>query len=110
MLPDRGLSQYTSLSGTGETTIVTADPTFTNGLTGLIITTINAAAGTLTLREATGGGTKAVFNLPNAATAPGPFVVTFDPPLSQSAKNNNWTLQASVNASTYNVTAMFVKQ
>ena len=32
------------------------------------------------------------------------------PPLNAGAKNTNWTLQASVNASGYNVTALFVKQ
>jgi hypothetical protein len=34
--------------------------------------------------------------------------VNFDPPLQQTAKNNNWTLQASVAAAAIHITACFV--
>jgi hypothetical protein len=101
--------QTTIASGTSETTIVTADPSFRRNLTGLIITTPNAAIATLTLRDATGGTTVAILDYPNAASAPStPFVVNFDPPLQQTAKNNNWTLQASVAAAAIHITACFV--
>jgi hypothetical protein len=102
-------SQRTAVAGTGETTIVTADPNFNLNLYGLIITTPNAAAGTLTLRDSTAGVVRAVFDYPNGAAAPGaPLVIPFNPPLQQSLlNNNNWTLQASVNAAGYNVTALF---
>ena len=107
----RSRSQYTALSGTGETTIVTADAATRNQLVGLIITTTNAAAGTLTLRDSTAGTTRSVLNFPNAALAPaGPLILTFDPPLDPTSTNANWTLQASVNASGYNVTAIYVKE
>jgi hypothetical protein len=91
-----------------ETTIVPADPNFSTQLNGLVITSISAAAATLTLRESTGGVIRAVFDYPNAAVAPGaPLVVMFNPPLQQSLLNNqNWTIQASA-ANTYNVNALF---
>jgi hypothetical protein len=104
------LSQATTIaSGTAETTIVTADPNFRRNLVGLIITTPNAAIATLTLRDATGGTVIAILDYPNAASAPGtPLAVTFDPPLQQTAKNSNWTLQASVAAAAIHIVASFV--
>lgn len=104
-------SQRTAIAAANvaETTIVTADPNFNLPLFGLIITTPNAAAGTLTLRDSTAGSIVAVFDYPNAAVAPGtPLEILFQPALPQTLlKNNNWTLQASVNAAGYNVTALF---
>jgi hypothetical protein len=104
------LSQQTAIaSGTAETTIVTADPNFRRNLVGLIVTTINAAIATLTVRDATGGTVKAILNYPNAASAPSvPLIVTFDPPLQQTLQNNNWTIQASAAAGAINITAVFV--
>lgn len=101
-------SQSTTISAsTSETTIVTADPNFANQLIGLVITSTDAAASTLTLRDATGGTTRAIFDYPNAALAPGaPLVVTFPAPLMQ-ASNANWTIQASVNAGAYHVLAIY---
>jgi hypothetical protein len=98
----------TKTADTTETTIVTADPNFSNVLTGLIITMItNAAVATCTLRDATGGTIRAVFDYPPTAAVPlQPFIVAFDPPL-QSGKNQNWTMQISANAGTTHVTAMF---
>jgi hypothetical protein len=93
-------SQQTTIaaSSVAETTIVTADPNFRRNLTSLIVTTINAAVATLTLRDATAGTTIAILDYPNATSAPTtPLVLNFDPPLQQqTAKNSNWTLQASV--------------
>jgi hypothetical protein len=88
---------------------VTADPNFPNQLEELVITTASAAASTLTLRDGTAGTTRAVFDYPNAAVAPGaPFTVTFNPPLNQ-ASNANWTLQSSV-ANTYHIMAVYAEQ
>ena len=102
-------TQVTTISNTNETTIVTADPNFMNELYGLIITTTDAAAATLTLRESTGGTTRLVIDYPNASVAPGqPFIMMLDTPLRASKlKNQNWTLQASANAAHYTVTALF---
>lgn len=102
----------TALAGTGETTII---PFIANGnenhaLYGLVITTINAAAGTLTFRDSTGGTVRIVIDFPNAALAPGaPFVffLPYERPLYQAVPNNNWTVQASVNASGYNINAFY---
>lgn len=107
---DYEISQQTTIaSGTGETTIVTADPNFRRNLAQLIITTANSAAATLTLRDATAGTTRAIFDYPNAASAPAnPLVVSFQPPLQQTAFNNNWTLQASAAVGAIHITASFV--
>jgi hypothetical protein len=105
-------SQQTNIaSGTAETTIVSADPNFRRNLTGLVITTLNAIAGTITLRDSTAGTIRAVFDYPNAAVVPStPFLVEFDPPMLQSLPNNNWTLQASANANGYKITTAFVPE
>lgn len=104
-------SQATTISAsTAETTIVTADPNFPNMLMQLVITSTDAAASTLTLRDGTAGTTRAIYDYPNAAAAPGaPLVVSFNPPLLQ-ASNANWTLQASVNAGAYHVMAVYAPQ
>lgn len=105
-------SQQTTIgASTSETTIVTADPNFRRNLCGLIITTLNGAVSTLTLRDSTGGLTKAIFDYPNAAVIPAsPLVVNFDPPLQQDTKNTAWTIQASASATGFKVTALFVSE
>lgn len=102
-------TQVTTISNTSETTIVTAGQGGVNNLlTELIITTTNAAAATLTLRDSTAGTIRAIFDFPNAALAPsGPLRASFDPPLKQAAPAQNWTLTASVNAASYHVTAVY---
>jgi hypothetical protein len=94
--------QQTAVSGTGETTIVTAaGANVFADLMSLIITT---------LKDSTGGTTRAVFNYPNAASAPStPLVINFNPPLPQSGANANWTLTASAAAGAVNVTAVYAK-
>lgn len=103
--------QQTNLTGTSETTIVTAAGTsvFVD-IMQLIITTTNAAAATLTLKDSTSGTVRAVLNYPNAASVPTtPLILNFNPPLPQATANNNWTLTASVNANGYEVTAVYAK-
>lgn len=104
--------QYTNVAGTAETTIVPAAPSGgRHSMRRLIITTINAVAATLTLKDSTGGATRAVFDYPNAASAPtAPLVVDFSnaaDALTQSAQGAPFTLTASVNASGYKVTAVY---
>jgi len=103
------LSQITTIAGTGETTIVTAPGSgFTNLILGLIVTTTNNVAGTLTLRESTGGATRGVFDYPNAAAVPGsPLVIQFPAPGLCQPANSNWTLQASANANGIHVAAIY---
>lgn len=104
--------QYTALAGTAETTIVVApDAGGRHSLQRLIITTPNAAASVLTLRDSAAGAIRGKFDYPNAAVAPnGPLVVDYTSvadALTQSARGAVITLQASVNASGYNVTAVY---
>jgi hypothetical protein len=108
----RTRSQQTTIgASTAETTIVTADAATRNQLVGLHITTLNGAAGTLTLRDATGGSTRAIYDYPNAASVPStPLIVSFDPPLDQTSTNANWTIQASASATGYKINAFYVKE
>ena len=104
--------QTTAISAsTAETTIITAGGAGVfNDLAQLIITTTNAAAATLTIRDATAGTTRMIIDYPNAAVAPSsPFIVDFAVPVPQAAANANWTAQASVNAGHFEITAVFIK-
>lgn len=100
----------TAVAGTGAVTII---PASGNGaryrhLVALIVTTTNAAAGTLTVSDGT--KTVLVLNYPNAASAPGvPISLRLSFPLEQTAPNTAWTVTASANASGYNVTAQYVE-
>ena len=102
--------QQTALAASTETTFVTAGTSGVfNDLTQLIITTAGAVAATLTIKDATGGTTRAIINYPNAAIAPGsPCVIHFSPALPQAVAANNWTVTNSVTTAT-NITAVFVK-
>lgn len=108
----RTVVQQTAVAGTGAVTIIPAsgDSSVYRDLVSLVVTTINAAAATLTVSDGT--KTVAVINYPNAAAAPTtPLVLQFaDVPLAQSKSNAAWTVTASVNASGFNVTAQFIEQ
>jgi hypothetical protein len=106
-----GVQQTAIGASTAETTIVSAGGAGVfNDLIGLIITTVNAAAATLTIRDATGGTTRMILNYPNAASAPSsPMVLMFETPIPQAVANNNWTAQASASATGINITALFAK-
>jgi len=104
--------QTTAISvSTVETTIITAGAAGVfNDLSALIVTTNNAAAGLVTIKDATGGTTRIVLDYPNAALAPSDaFMINFDPPIPQAAAANNWTATCSANAGAYHITAVFVK-
>ena len=99
----------TAVAGTGAVTICpAAGAGRSRDLVNLVITTANAAAGTLTISD--GNKTTHVLNYPNAASAPGaPLIISYDDvPLSQSGGGNAaWTITASANASGYNVTFQY---
>lgn len=100
----------TAVAGTGAVSIIPASGNAERyrHLVSLIITTINAAAGTLTVSDGT--KTVLVLNYPNAASAPTvPISLRFPFPLSQSQPNAAWTITASANASGYSVTAQYVE-
>lgn len=103
--------QTTAVTTTSETTFITAGGAgvFLD-ITQLIITTVDIVVGTLTIKDSTGGTVRMIVDYPNAASAPAaPLIIPFNPPLPQSSANNNWTIQASANATHYEVTATFIK-
>jgi len=106
--------QQSAPAGTGATTIISVGASGVNfryrDLVSLTVTTVNAAASTLTISD--GNKTVLVLNYPNATLAPGtPLQLYFDPPLQQSGNGNAaWTVTPSVNASGYNVTAQYVER
>lgn len=99
-----------SVAATAETTLIAAGGAGVfNDIIGIIITTAGAAAQTITIKDGTAGTTRAVFNYPNAALAPGaPFQAMFPVPLPQSAANANWTVTQSV-ATACNYTFLYAK-
>lgn len=103
---------YSAVAGTGAVTIIPAsgDPAVYRDLVGLVITTPNAAAATLTISD--GNQNDFVLNYPNAALAPSTPFTFPDAPVAirQTKTNAAWTLTASVNASGFNVTALFVER
>jgi hypothetical protein len=106
-------AQQTAVAGTGAVAIVPASGTANvfRDLAGLIISTVNTAIAALTISD----GSKAVMvlNYPNVvATAQfAPFVALFDPPIQQSGNGNAaWTLTASVNGVSFNVTAQWIER
>ncbi len=107
-----GVQATTISASTAETTIITAGGAnvFVD-LSCLIISTTDAAAATITIKDATGGTTRMVLDYPNAAAAPtgAPIVIPFPIPVPQAAANNNWTATVSVNAGAVHITAVFIK-
>lgn len=107
--PKRTQANAVGLAGTGTVALIPAsgDATVYCDLLALVITTPNAAASVITI----GDGTSTVFtiNYPNAASAPGaPLVIDFAGcPLCQQKPNAAWTVNASVNASGYNILAQY---
>lgn len=98
-------------ASTAETTIITAGGGGVfNDISCLIISTTDAAAATITIKDATGGTTRMVIDYPNAAVAPGvPAVIPFPVPLPQAVAANNWTATVSVNAGSVKITAVYIK-
>lgn len=99
--------QTTSIATTiSETTIVTAGASGVfNDITGFQITNATGTAVTVTIKDATSGTTRKVYDL----AANGGIVVNFDPPLPQSSAAANWTATLSVNTVTVNVNVDYVK-
>lgn len=112
MLPEYLLAQQTTIAAasTAETTIISADAACRNDLVGLVITSTNAAAATLTIKDGTGGTTKMILNYPaSAAVVVAPVEIYFPKPVKAAAKNANWTATASANANGINITALYSK-
>lgn len=101
-------AQQTDISGTSETTIVTADATNKLELYCLILANTNTTnPATATIKDATGGTTRAKFQIPAGETRG--FCVAADSGLPQAAANTNWTATLAGTSPTVSVTAGYMK-
>jgi len=101
--------QYTQLSSTGETTVVTAGAAGVfNDIYSVDIDTGGTVAATITLKDATGGSTRKIYNYPAGAAAQPSIHHVYTPPWPQTTSAANWTMTNSVSTAT-NVTICYVK-
>jgi hypothetical protein len=101
-------TQFTSISGTSETTIVTADASNKLELYCLVVnntSTTNVLKATI--KDSTAGTTRTSFTVPASDTRG--FCVPADSGLPQAAVNNNWTATLSGTSPTAEITAGFLK-
>jgi hypothetical protein len=101
-----GVQQTTITSSTAETTIVTAVASTFLDLTHLSITNSSPTATIVTLKDATAGTTRGIWNL---AANTGYIALTFDTPLAQAVVNNNWTITCGTSVASIYVVAQYVK-
>ena len=101
-----GVQQTTITSSVAETTIVTAGAAGVfNDITHLSITNGSATATIVTLKDATAGTTRGIWNI----SAGGGVVIPFNPPLAQATAANNWTITCGTSVASVYVNAQFVK-
>jgi hypothetical protein len=100
--------QTTITSSTVETTIVTADATYFLDLYGLILTNTSATATKVTIKDATSGTTRMVFQVP--ATDTRGFMLPVDSGHKQATVNNNWTVTCGTSVASLEVTALVNKR
>ena len=79
--------QQTAITGTAETTILTAVAATFLDISTLVITNAANQATTVTIKDATAGTTRAIFDL----AANGGIVLNLPVPWKQAVVNNNWT-------------------
>lgn len=96
--------QATAITGTAETTVLTAVAATFLDISTLVITNAANQATTVTVRDATAGTIRAVFNL----AANGGISLNMPVPWKQAAVNTNWTVQQT-GAGTINVFAIAVQ-
>lgn len=101
-----GSQNTTITSSTAETTIVTAGGAGVfNDIVKLVFTNSSATASTVTLKDSTGGTTRAVWRVLANSALDIPFFV----PLAQGSANANWTLTCGTSVASIIVMAQFVK-
>ena len=76
-----------------------------NDITHLSITNGSATATIVTLKDATAGTTRGIWNI----SAGGGVVIPFNPPLAQATAANNWTITCGTSVASVYVNAQFVK-
>jgi hypothetical protein len=91
-----------------EQTLIAASVDHFHDLHGLTIANTGAAATVVTIRDATGGAGQYI--IPLAAGDKFGWRVPWDSGTKQSAKNNNWTAQASVATISVEITAEYHKR
>lgn len=98
--------QFTSISSTSETTIITAASGIKNDLVALVLSNTHASNdANVTIRDGTAGTTVALIPVLRGAPPAG-FTVGF--PIPAAAANANWTAQCSASG-TVNITALYIK-
>lgn len=103
-----GNQQTTITSSTSETTIVTADATYKLMLYGLVLTNTSASATKVTIKDATSGTTRFVFQVP--ATETRGFMLPPDCGHKQATANNNWTATCGTSVASLEVTALYAQE
>jgi hypothetical protein len=106
-----GMQTTTISASTAETTIVTAGgANVFNDISSMVFTTTDAAVATVSIRDATGGTIRAVYNYPATAANPvNPVQFTYPIPWAQTSANANWTATVSVNAGNVIINTIFCK-
>lgn len=111
--------QTTSIVASSETTIITAGQAgVNNALIGLVISvTGTLVAGTVTIKDSTGGTTRMVIDYPVFSTAAGLLVpfsmfLPYGWQLDQAAPANNWTATCSAGSGTltYHINAFYIEK
>lgn len=101
-----GVQTTNIVNSVAETTVVTAGgANVFNDLSCLNITNRTATAVNVTLKDATAGTTRAIYDL----AASGGIVIPFPVPMPQAAANANWTVTLSVNTVTVDINVVFLK-
>lgn len=103
----KGNQQTSISSSTAETTIVSAAASAFLDVYGLIITNTSATVTKVTIKDATGGTTRAVFEVP--ATDTRGFMVPESGAVCQATTGANWTAICGTSVATIEITALFVK-
>jgi hypothetical protein len=103
----KGVTQ-TAITVNTETTIIAAGAAGVfNDLYGLILANSSATATTVTIKDATGGTTRAVIVVPAGETRG--FMLPVDSAIPQAAAASAWTATCSTAVTTLNVTALWVQ-
>lgn len=103
---NKGIQDTTITSSASETTIVTADATYKLDIYGLIVANKSATPAQVTIKDDTGGTTRAVLYVPAGDTRG--FMLPVDSAVPQAAANKNWTATCTSVDSLY-FSVFFVK-
>ena len=103
----KGNQKTTITSSVTETTIITLDKAFFLDLYGLILTNTSSTPSTVTIKDATAGTTRYIFDVPTRQTVG--FLGTESSAHKQDLINNNWTATCGTSIASMEITALFIK-